>query len=128
MLPRMGGGSTKIKGRTLSSPYFQSPRHWTIDFFKGNGVRNDYLFKIRKSVITTMSINHDQQSTVSLHKDGEPVQTTLNLTFQEIELPISEDEGIDISEKVEKAIIQADNAEKERKKKRINPKTGKPNE
>ena len=99
MLPRIGKegftGATKVKGRTLSSPFFQSPRHWTIDFMKG-GTRNtnDFLFKIRKSVITAMSVNHDPNSTVSLHADGSPVQTTLSLTFQEIELPISSDETL----------------------------------
>ena len=52
---------------------------------------NKYLFKINKSVITDMTVNHDQQSMVSLHPDGSPVQTTLNLTFKEIEFLISGD-------------------------------------
>jgi hypothetical protein len=96
MLPRMGGGMTKVTGRTLSQPLFMSPRHWTIDFFMKGGAAaqkaggNKYLFQIKKSVITSMSVNHDQQSTVSLHEDGSPVQTTLGLQFQEIELPISD--------------------------------------
>ena len=94
MLPRMGGGMTRVTGRTLSQPLFMSPRHWTIDFFTKTGVANEYLFQIKKSVITSMSVNHDQQSTVSLHEDGSPVQTTLGLQFQEIELPISSDEAI----------------------------------
>ena len=51
---------------------------------------NKYLFKIKKSVITTMSVNHDPDSTVSFHKDGAPVHTNLSLTFKEIELPISD--------------------------------------
>ena len=97
MLPRMGGGVTRITGRTLSQPLFMSPRHWTIDFFmKEGGMRgetgNTYLFQIKKSVITSMEVNHDPNSTVSLHEDGSPVQTTLGLTFQEIELPVSSDE------------------------------------
>ena len=104
MLPRMGGAAglsgedlQKIKGRTLSQPLFNAPRHWTIDFFmKGGGSQgqqethgNKYLFKIRKSVITAMSINHDPNSTISFHEDGAPVETDLSLTFKEIELPIS---------------------------------------
>ena len=97
MLPRVGGvGATKVSGRALSAPFFQSPRHWTIDFFKKNGKRNDYLFQIGKSVITAMNVNHDQQSTVSLHiEDESPVQTTLSLTFQEIELMVSADKGME---------------------------------
>ena len=38
-----------------------------------------------------MSVNHDPNSTISFHKDGSPVQTTLTLTFQEIELQYSDD-------------------------------------
>ena len=95
MLPRMGGGFEKIHGRKLSQPLFHAPRHWTIDFFTKNGETNDYLFKIGKSVITTMNVNHDPSSTVSLHEGtGSPVQTVLGLTFQEIELQISNDETI----------------------------------
>ena len=100
MLPRMGGGVEKITGRTLSQPLFMSPRHWTIDFFMKKGVKGEfegdksYLFQIKKSVITSMTVNHDQQSTVSLHEDGSPVQTTLGLQFQEIELPISSDKSL----------------------------------
>ena len=105
MLPRIGGGGvTKVSGRALSAPFFQSPRHWTIDFFTKEGERNDYLFRIGKSVITAMNVNHDQQSTVSLHNkdektgrgEGAPVQTTLSLTFQEIELQVSRDKGVAI--------------------------------
>ena len=98
MLPRMGWGDMqKVKGRTLSAPLFKAPRHWTIDFFmkgtgqKGGDAGNTYLFKIKKSVITAMSINHDPNSTISFHNDGSPVETDLALTFKEIELPISSD-------------------------------------
>ena len=97
MLPTMGWGDmAKVKGRTLSAPLFKAPRHWTIDFFMiGKGQKhgdagNTYLFKIKKSVITAMSVNHDPNSTISLHKDGSPVETDLTLTFKEIELPISD--------------------------------------
>ena len=106
MLPRMGGGAEKIAGRKLSQPLFRSPRHWTIDFFTRKGQKNDYLFQIKKSVITSMSVNHDPSSTVSLHNkdektgrgEGSPVQTTLTLSFQEIELPISNDKTIKVEE------------------------------
>jgi hypothetical protein len=108
MLPRLGGGTSMIQGRTLSAPFFQAPRHWTIDFFKGGGNPNNYLFKIKKSVITAMGVNHDPNSTVSLHKiDGSPVQTSLSLTFKEIELPVSKDKGLDLKEEIKKAAIQA---------------------
>ena len=54
-------------------------------------IENQYLPKIKKSVITSMSVNHDPNSIVSLHADGSPVQTTLSLNFREIEFPISGD-------------------------------------
>ena len=92
MLPRMSGTPLK-KNRAVSAPFFMAPRHWTINFYKGDGKPNTYLHEIKKSVITQMSINHDPNSTISLHKDGSPVQTTLSLTFQEIELPYSEDDA-----------------------------------
>ena len=115
MLPRMGGGVERVKGRTLSQPFFQAPRHWTIDFFT-HGSENAYLFQIKKSVITAMNVNHDPNSTVSLHEGtGSPVQTTLALTFKEIELVVSGDKGMDISGEVEAAARQADNAERQRK-------------
>ena len=88
MLPKMSGTSLK-NARTLSRPYFHSPRHWDIEFYKGDGKKNTFLFEIAKSVITSMTVNHDPNSTISLHADGSPVQTAFSLTFQEIELPIS---------------------------------------
>ena len=100
MLPRMAGTPLK-KGRALSAPFFMAPRHWTIDFFKSDGTENTYLHKIKKSVIKNMQINHDPNSTISLHKDGSPVQTTLSLTFQEIELPFSGDGTVDIQERIQ---------------------------
>ena len=72
-------------GNRLTAPFFNSPRHWDIEFFvPGMDTKNDFLFKIGKSVITSMDVNHDPNSTVSLHSDGSPVQTTLTLSFQEI--------------------------------------------
>jgi len=103
MLPRMSGTPLK-KNRAVSAPFFMAPRHWTIDFYKGNGALNSgdgedqFLHKIKKSVIKSMSVNHDPNSTISLHEDGSPVQTTLSLTFQEIELPFSGDDAPDITQ------------------------------
>ncbi|SVA89600.1 uncharacterized protein METZ01_LOCUS142454 [marine metagenome] len=112
MLPRMSGTPLK-KNRAVSAPFFMAPRHWTIDFFKGDGTENTYLHKIKKSVIKNMQINHDPNSTISLHEDGSPVQTTLSLSFQEIELPFSGDEGgrraEEIAEQIETAQAAARN-------------------
>ena len=91
-LPRMSGGNG-----TITDPFFKSPRHHTINFYKGgNGVsgrpgetQNSKLFTIGKSVITNMVVNYDPQSVVSFHPDGSPVSIDMTLTFQEIELQIN---------------------------------------
>ena len=89
MLPRMQAAGVMQAGNRLSAPFFNSPRHWDIDFHvPGNDA---FLFKVGKSVITAMDVNHDPNSTVSLHSDGSPVQTTLSLTFQEIEIQVNEE-------------------------------------
>ena len=101
MLPRTYGKGIK-KGRSLSAPFFLAPRHWTIDFFKGDGTPNTYLHSIKKSVIKNMQINHDPNSTISFHEDGSPVQTSLTLSFQEIELQVSGDSSEERTEELEK--------------------------
>ena len=106
MLPRMSGTPLR-KNRTVSAPFFMAPRHWTIDFFKGDGTENTYLHKIKKSVIKQMEINHDPNSTISFHVDGSPVQTTLTLSFQEIELPYSADKGTERTKNVKDKMAAA---------------------
>ena len=107
MLPKMSGTSLK-NARTLSRPYFHSPRHWDIEFFDGtNKTRNTFLFEIKRSVITSMTVNHDPNSTVSLHSDGSPVQTAFSLTFQEIELPISGDTLSERAQEQKDALAQS---------------------
>jgi len=93
-LPRMSGGSGQI-----SDPFFKSPRHHTINFYKGgqgvvsgdqpSDTANTKLFTIGKSVITNLVLNYDPQSVVSFHNDGNPVQIDMTITFQEIELQIN---------------------------------------
>ena len=106
MLPRMGGGVSGVmqKGNRLSAPFFSSPRHWTIDFNVPGMEGNEFLFRIGKSVITAMDVNHDPNSTVSLHSDGSPVQTTLTLSFQEIEIQVSDDEATEHSKEQKAAV------------------------
>ena len=110
MLPRMGVGEMEAvmqKGNRLSKPFFSSPRHWTIDFhIPSHGEEIDFLFRIGKSVITAMDVNHDPNSTVSLHSDGSPVQTTLALTFQEIEIQVSDDKATEHSKDNSKNVQQ----------------------
>ena len=109
MLPRMGAGTDAVmqKGNRLSAPFFSAPRHWTIDFhIPSHDEEIDFLFRIGKSVITAMDVNHDPNSTVSLHSDGSPVQTTLALTFQEIEIQVSDDKATEHSKDNSKNVQQ----------------------
>ncbi len=85
----------------LVTPYFASPRQWTIKYImaKGGGApgskgggENPYLPKIQRSVISSFMINHDPDSVISFHRDGSPVHSTLTLTFKEIVHVTSEDE------------------------------------
>ena len=102
MLPRMSGIELS-EGRSITRPFFLAPRHWDIEFHAGVGQNDAYLFKIGKSVIKSMQVNHDPNSTVSFHSDGSPVQTSLAIQFQEIELPTSDDETTDLSERASAA-------------------------
>ena len=120
MLPKMSGESVK-NARTLSRPYFHSPRHWNIEFYKGNGNKNTFLFDIKKSVITSMTVNHDPNSTISLHADGSPVQTAFSLTFQEIELPISGDTLTKLEIAQENVLKQAQEKSEAAEKSKLNP-------
>lgn len=89
MLPQLAG--TQINSRRLSSPFFKSPRHYRIKFLDASGAKNQYLFDIKTSVITSMNVNHDPNSIVSFHRDGSPVQSQLTLTFKEIEYVVSDE-------------------------------------
>ena len=92
----------------LVTPYFASPRQWTIKFIAskpGGGPQaqqqgmqageNPYLPKIQRSVISSFMINHDPDSVISFHRDGSPVHSTLTLTFKEIVHVTSDDEVSD---------------------------------
>ena len=93
----------------LVTPYFASPRQWTIKFIAskpGGGPQaqqqgmqageNPYLPKIQRSVISSFMINHDPDSVISFHRDGSPVHSTLTLTFKEIVHVTSDDEVSDV--------------------------------
>ena len=87
------------------------------------GTENDYLHKIKPSVITSMQTNYDPISMVSFHKDGSPVQIDLTLTFKELELITSDDEAVDPAGKIENAMAEQnelDRQAKEASARRIN--------
>ena len=95
----VGGGEQVTR---ITAPYFSSPRQYEIKFMKGGkrkggadgyvgAGRNNYLYELKRSVITSMTINHDPDSVVSFHEDGSPVHSSMTLQFQEIEYVTSGD-------------------------------------
>ena len=102
--PRMGATIGNVN--KLTAPYFHAPRQWEIKYCKGKtieadrqaqaatgaGGTNPYLFKINRSVITSMVINHDPDGVVGFHDDGSPVHSRLTVTFQETQYVTSTDE------------------------------------
>ena len=95
----VGGGEQVTR---ITAPYFSSPRQYEIKFMKGGkreggtdgyvgAGRNNYLYELKRSVITSMTINHDPDSVVSFHDDGSPVHSSMTLQFQEIEYVTSGD-------------------------------------
>ena len=90
-------------GGMTASAFFQFPRHWEIQFMSG-GSENEYLHKIKPSVITSMQTNYDPISMVSFHKDGSPVQIDLTLTFKELQLVVSGDKPVDVSPRFQNPI------------------------
>ena len=109
MLPQLAG--TQINSRRLSSPFFKSPRHYRIKFLDGSGSKNQYLFDIKTSVITSMNVNHDPNSIVSFHNDGSPVQSQLTLTFKEIEYVVSDESpSVAVTQAADQVVKQANAA------------------
>ena len=111
--PRMGATFKSSGVNKLTAPYFHSPRQWEIKFCKGKNIEaerqfraqaqtpgsilnsnagtNPYIFQIHRSVITTMTINHDPDGVVGFHTDGSPVHSRLSITFQEMQFVTSSD-------------------------------------
>ena len=105
--PRLAGGIVDNYGRDsdvtrLTAPFFASPRQYEIKFMMGGrsedhkgGKENPFLYELKRSVITSMTINHDPNSVVSFHNDGSPVHSTMTLSLQEIEYVTSKDKVSD---------------------------------
>ena len=87
--------STLVSLKTLIiSSGFPQPPDATTGIETVSAGENPYLFQIQRSVITTMTINHDPDGVVGFHSDGVPVHTSLALTFQELEYVINEKDPI----------------------------------
>ena len=63
---------------------FIPPSTFNIEF-KYNGRENENIGKVAECVIETIDVNYAPNGW-SAHTDGSPVQTTLSISFKEIEL------------------------------------------
>ena len=130
-LPRMSNPTgASVSGSTLTDPFFKSPRQHKIKFLMGGsgadgfGNSNPYLFEIGTSVITSMGVNYDPQTTVGFHSNGAPVQIDLSLTFQEIAFEISQDNVDGISTSIGPQVQQSQSAAGQRDEANFGASTG----
>ena len=66
----------------LDSAWWGYPNLFKLDFYTGHGKFPG--MDIQQSALTALDVEYDgAESTVAFHKDGQPVGTKLNLTFQE---------------------------------------------
>jgi hypothetical protein len=65
--------------------FYTPPSVFDISFYKGSSV-NENINKLKECVLTDVTVNYAPNGTWSTYDDGMPVQTTLSLSFKEIEL------------------------------------------
>lgn len=65
---------------------FNYPDEWLITFSKPQ-----YLFNLKRSVLTDFSINYHAEGKAFYHEHGEPVSVQINLTFNETEILTADD-------------------------------------
>jgi hypothetical protein len=62
--------------------YFIPPAQFEIEFYDGKNNLNDFLFKTKKCVLSGINVDYSPNG-FSTFKNGAPVETRLQLTFQE---------------------------------------------
>ena len=65
--------------------FFVPPSIFEVTFMY-NGAENPNINKLKRCVLTDVNVNYAPNGTWSTHDDGSPVQTSLTLSFKEIEL------------------------------------------
>jgi hypothetical protein len=65
--------------------FFTPPSQFNISYKFKNGEDNPYINSFKRSVLEDVSVNYAPNGW-SAHEDGSPVQTTLTLSFKELEL------------------------------------------
>lgn len=62
--------------------YFIPPAQFELEFYDGNNNQNPYLFKTKKCVLSGINVDFSPNGFATF-KNGAPVETRLQLTFQE---------------------------------------------
>jgi hypothetical protein len=65
--------------------FFVPPSQFYVQYFLAGQGENKYINKFKRSVLENVSVNYAPNGW-SAHADGAPVQTTLTLSFKELEL------------------------------------------
>jgi len=79
-----------IQRGAINGFFYVPPAVFDISFLQ-NGLVNENINKLKECVLTDVTVNYAPNGTWSTYGDGMPVQTTLNLSFKEIELVDSDD-------------------------------------
>lgn len=65
--------------------YLIPPSQFEIEFFDGSGSQNQFLFKTKKCVLSGVNLDYTPNG-FATHDDGAPVETRMQLTFQEVSI------------------------------------------
>lgn len=78
---------------TGASGFFFKPPGIVYISFRSGGRENEYLQKVKKSVVESVSVNYAPNGWAAVGNDGAPVQTTMTVNFKEMELVDKKDIG-----------------------------------
>ena len=82
------------------------PPTFTIKFFNGSGKENKFIPAIFESYLTGMSAVYNGSTNI-FHSDGSPLESDVQLTFQEIKA-LTREEIVALSRRESKQIQTAD--------------------
>lgn len=75
---------------TGGSFLYDYPNEFSIEYY-ANNVRNEFLHKHKRCVLTAMDVRHTPQGLWVSHADGSPTSTTMILRFKEVEVLTRDD-------------------------------------
>ena len=74
----------KVTQDSYRSAFFDYPNIFKVDFFHSGGLRNEKLYKIGQSVLTTLNVTYGEDAGQAFFEDtGAPTHIKLDLKFKE---------------------------------------------